>query len=149
MNQNIQIQNLVYKSLVNKYKNSTFIYTMDWREGSFIHQYYKKLSGRSLVEDIEIFLVNNFEGFLRWYDNILILELKFKLLNESKNYRNITEHERFLQSEKVVKEIVRTYNRGRRYNDVERNVSHSIEQHKKNLQHYRGYGHYRYIGYIW
>ena len=141
-----QIQNLVYKSLVNKYKNSTFIYTMDWRQGSFINQYYKKLSGRSLVEDIEIFLVKNFEGFLKWYDNILILELKFKLLNESKNYRrNITENARFLQSEKVVKEMIRTYNHDRRYNDVERNVSHRIKQHKKNLEHYRGYGHYGYI----
>ncbi len=124
---------------------------MDWRQGSFIHQYYKNnenLSGRSLVEDVEIFMVKNFEGFLKWYDNILILELKFKLLNESKNYRkNISEHARFLQSEKVVKDMISTYNN--RYKDVESNVSYCIEQHKERLQRYRRYGHYGYIDYIW
>ena len=42
--------------------------------------------GRSLVEDIEIFMVDNFEDI--WYDSIFILEIKFKLFNESTNYRN-------------------------------------------------------------
>jgi hypothetical protein len=122
---------------------------MDWSQGSYIHQHYKNnenLLGRSLVEDIEIFMVDHFEGFLKWYDNVLILELKFKLLNESKNYRKISEHERFVQSERVVKGIVAKYNS--RYKDVERHVAHCIEQHKENLQMYRGYGHYGYIGYI-
>jgi hypothetical protein len=121
---------------------------MDWRKGSYINQYYKNnenLLTRSLVEDIEIFMVENFEGFLKWYDNVLILELKFKLLNESKNYRtNLTDDARFRISEKVVNEIVHTYNN--RYKDVERNISHRIEQHKENLEYYRGYGHYGYFG---
>lgn len=120
---------------------------MDWREGSYMNQYYKKLSGRSLVEDIEMYMVDHFEGFLKWYDNVLILQLKFKLLNESKNYYNaLTDHQRFLRSEKVVNNMVNTYNN--RYRDVERHVAHCIEQHKERLQIYRGYGHYGYIRYM-
>jgi hypothetical protein len=123
---------------------------MDWSQGSFINQYYKSnenLSGRSLVEDVEMYMVDHFQGFLRWYDNVLILELKFKLLNESKNYyKTLTDDERFRASEKVVNKMVRTYNN--RYRDVERHVAHCIEQHKKCLERFRGYGHYRYIGYM-
>lgn len=120
----------------------------DWRQGSYINQYYKNLSDRSLVEDIEMYMVDHFQGFLGWYDTILILELKFKLLNESKNYYKTLGHdERFRASEKVVNKMIATYNN--RYRDVEEHVAHFIEEHKKNLEHYRGYGHYGYIDYIW
>lgn len=116
---------------------------MDWRQGSYINQYYNKLSGRSLVEDIEMYMVDNFQG--RWYDNILILELKFKLLNESKNYyKALTDDQRFLRSEKVVNNMVNTYN-NHRYRDVEEHVAYCIEQHKERIQIYGGYGHYGYI----
>lgn len=125
----------------------------DWRQGSYINQYYKKLSGRSLLEDIEIFMVDNikiYNEFPLWYDRILILELKFKLLNESKNYRkNLTNNERFRISELIVKKILHIYNNGLRYSDVEDHVSHCIEKHKEHLERYRGYGHYGYINYIW
>jgi hypothetical protein len=123
---------------------------MDWRQGSYIIQYYKNLSDRSLVEDIEIFMVEHFEGFLKWYDNVLILELKFKLLNESKHYRkNLTDDARFRISETIIKCILRTYNNGLRYRDVEYHITQSIENHKEKLERYRGYGHYGYIDYIW
>jgi hypothetical protein len=121
---------------------------MDWRQGSYIHQHYKNnenLSDRSLVEDIEIFMVDNYQDSWSWYDRIFILELKFKLLNESKNYRKISQQERFTKSENVVKYIIETYNDGTRYRDVERHVSRSIERHKKASEIYGGYGHYGYI----
>jgi predicted ATP-binding protein involved in virulence len=129
---------------------------MDWRKGSYINQYYKNnehLLGRSLVEDIEIFMVENFEGnrsYCSWYDRIFILELEYKLLNESKNYRkNLTDDARFRISETIIKCILRTYNNGLRYRDVEYHIRQSIENHKEKLERYRGYGHYGYIGYIW
>jgi predicted ATP-binding protein involved in virulence len=129
---------------------------MDWRKGSYINQYYKNnehLLDRSLVEDIEIFMVENFEGnrsYCSWYDRIFILELEYKLLNESKNYRkNLTHDARFRISETIIKCILRTYNNGLRYRDVEYHITQSIENHKEKLERYRGYGHYGYIGYIW
>lgn len=121
---------------------------MDWRQGSYIHQHYKNnenLSDRSLVEDIEIFMVDNYEDSWSWYDRIFILKLKFKLLNESKNYRKISQQERFTKSENVVKNIIEIYNNDTRYRDVEGHVSRDIERHKKALEIYGGYGHYGYI----
>ena len=123
-------------------------------ETRLVYQYYKNnenLSGRSLVEDMEIFMVENFEGnrtYCSWYDRILILELEYKLLNESKNYRkNLTHDARFRISETIIKCILCTYNNGLRYRDVEQHVAHCIERHKEKLQIYGGYGHYGYIGY--
>jgi hypothetical protein len=127
---------------------------MDWRQGSYIHQHYKNnenLLDRSLVEDIEIFMVVHFHGIYSWYDTIFILELKFKLMNQSKNYIiNLSEQQRFSLCENIVKQIVKTYNfsSGYRYRDVEKHISYTIEQHKKCLERFRGYGHYRYIGYM-
>ena len=125
---------------------------MDWRKGSYINQYYKNnehLLGRSLVEDIEIFMVENFEGnrsYCSWYDRIFILELEYKLLNESKNYRkNLTDDARFRISDTIIKCILRTYNNGLRYRDVEYHITQCIENHKEKWIHYTGYGFNYYI----
>lgn len=52
-------------------------------------------------------MVQNFEGIFKWYDSIFILELKFKLLNEHKINRHLSEDERFRQGEKIVNDIVK------------------------------------------
>ena len=76
-------------------------------------------------------MVDNYQDSWWWYDRIFILELKFKLLIESKNYRKISQQERFTKSENVVKNIIETYNNDTRYRDVERDVARGIERHKK------------------
>lgn len=121
---------------------------MEWRQGSFIHQYYKNnenLLTRSLEDDIQIFMVQNFEGILEWYDSIFILELKFKLLNERKINRHLSEDEIFRQGEKIVNDIVKEYDSTLRYRIVDRVVSRTIERHKDKWTYYTGYGFNGYI----
>lgn len=118
---------------------------MDWRKGSYIHQYYQN-SNRTLLEDIQIFMVDQFFCPSSWYDRLMLLEIKFKLLTESSNYiLHISPQERFLLTENVTKDIIKTYNGElRRYNDVESNVRFSIFLHKERLYRSTGYGHYGY-----
>jgi len=116
---------------------------MDWRKGSYIHQFYKKNDLEiSFVEDIQIFMVDN---FFSWYDRIFILELEYKLLNECDNYCRVSKELKNIYKEQIVNSIIKTYEF--RYKDVEHHVCFMIENHKKNLEQYTGYGNYGYRNY--
>ena len=71
--------------LIKEYAQPCFL---NWRKGSYIHQYYKTLKTykyNSLQEDLQIFIVEKYFS----YDIIVHLKLEYKLVKKSIKYRDL------------------------------------------------------------